>query len=191
MTIEANDIIDWAAMDTPPTFHTALHEVTERDGKEVSETSVVITFASDFPAIAAGWATASPKVRAATFWQVGAVHTCEVEVMRLPLAKGRAEAIDTPGVVGPSDDDPIARGKRLFRVVRETRMRHGMDPLPMKLTGGPAYIKLLAVRASGPYCGSHNVNVVVLHTGHFGTAEAMQSASQILGSTASPRPTGP
>lgn len=166
MTIEANDIIDWEAMSAPPNFHSTVREQEKESEKTKKETKpfLVVTVADDFLAIASAWPTASTEARAAAFWQLGLLHVCEAEVMRLP-EEARAEALAMDGVTGPAGDDPAVVAKSIAQALREVRQRHGIEPRQQRADDNTVYRQLLALRASGPYCGPDDVRVVHLRQG--------------------------
>jgi hypothetical protein len=164
------DLIDWGAMDTPPNFHSVLHESVKRDGKETTKATVVITFAGDFPRVASAWPNASPEMRSTMFFLVGRLHYAETELMSLPETV-RTEALSVPGVVGPSPEEPGVLATKVAHAVRDARRRlegakkaqgQDADPPRMKPDDPEVYFKLRAIRACKPYVGPDDVHVVIL-----------------------------
>jgi hypothetical protein len=148
--LDYTDLIDWTAMEEPPCLHSRVY-----GAKKASPMTVVVTLTEDFPNVAAQWATASPESRARHFGDLGLLHIAEVEVARLPselrdLAVARLRS-------RPRSDNPRAAASKVARIIREVCADHPeIEPNDrcVRLKADlDVYRKVLAIRASGPYCG--------------------------------------
>jgi hypothetical protein len=148
--VDYTDLIDWTAMEVPPCLHSRIYSA-----QKAAPMTVVVTLTEDFASVAAQWATASPDSRSRHFWDLGLLHIAEVEVARLPtelrdLAVARLRS-------RPRSDNPRAAASKVARIIREVCAEHP-ETEPSDRCGRlkadlDVYRKLLAIRASGPYCG--------------------------------------
>jgi hypothetical protein len=161
-----DDLIGWPAMDVPPNFHTRMYDETRL--------TLVATLGSDIPHVAAHWPTASLDERGEMFWALGTLHVCEVELMKLSPA-GRTEALQ---LLAPPDDFHLRElASKLAQVVRDMRQKHPLkkkdgedepsSPIRRSRAENATYLRLLAIRASGPYSGPDPDVLVCIQGGIF------------------------
>ena len=157
MTFAPTDIIDFDMMHEPPTFVTTVRTGTTN--------TVVVTSGIDFPGLVVEWPEQLAEERAEDFWALGLLHLAEVELVKLP-ADVRTEAMLKVKVL--ERHDPRGLASKVAVIVRDATAPHpGIVKTTLKLTKDELESdrKLLIVRATAPYVGPGDVDIVNISGG--------------------------